>query len=167
VSYSPSMDPAELERLRENSGLRLDRDGNFFHEGQPVEHPKVIAAFRRGLARSPDGRPIVRFGRTWAYIEVEGTLWRVVRVAFERDAAGHVAVCIASLDDGSEERVTPRPGWLGMGSGEVLCLRVRGGTEWARCLPEAHADLGAELVPAGEGWGLSSSAALLPVIAVD
>ena len=161
------MDPSELERLRENSGLFLDRDGQFFHEGSPVEHPKVIAAFRRGLARSPDGRPIVRFGRTWAYLDVEATLWRVVRVSFERDGAGRIAACLASLDDGTEERIVPREGWLGMGTDEVLCLRIRGDTEWARCLPEPHADLGAELVPLAECWGIESTFGWLPVVAID
>ncbi len=161
------MEPAELERLRESSGLRLDRDGNFFHEGQSVEHPKVVAAFRRGLARSPEGRPIVRFGRTWAYIEVEGTLWRVVRVSVERDDEGHVVAVEALLDDGAFERVAASEGWLGIGPDEVLCLRVRGGTEWARCLPEAHADLGAELVPMDDGWALSTACGALPVVAME
>ena len=42
---------AELERFRQ-SGVKLDADGRFWHEGEMIAHAGMIAAFWRWLARS-------------------------------------------------------------------------------------------------------------------
>ena len=49
----------EIEKLRQ-SGIRLDADGRFWHEGAEVTHPGLRAAFWRWLDRNPDGRWVLR-----------------------------------------------------------------------------------------------------------
>ena len=38
------MDPDLLHRLREQSGLRLDREGRFWHRSNLLEHARTLAA---------------------------------------------------------------------------------------------------------------------------
>lgn len=155
-------DPAQLERLREQSGLSLDMDGRFFHEGVAVEHPRVLAAFRRGLGRAPDGRPTVTFGPAWAYLQVEDTLYQARRALCE--AAGEaLAACTLRLDDGTEEPLALVPGAVALDAAGVLYVRVKGGREWARTIPEAHAALGAFVVGEGDGLALRTTAGDLPL----
>ena len=52
------MDPGLLQRLREESGLRLDKEGRFWHRGGLVEHGKTIGHERdircwSGVPNSP------------------------------------------------------------------------------------------------------------------
>jgi hypothetical protein len=158
------LDPSELQRLPENSGLLLDREGRFWHEGAPVEHPKVAAAFRRGLGRAPDGRPTVAFGRTWAYLEVEDTLYRVKRAWCDADASSErLGSCLLKLDDDTEEPLSLGPDSVAVDGEGVLYVRVKDGREWARCLPDAHGPLGRFVEPDGVGLVLRSSAGDLPI----
>src|SRR3979411_2037069 len=66
-----SVDPGLLQRMREGSGLRLDREGRFWHRGDLLEHARTVAALHRGLHRAADGRWAVRIGPEWGYVEVE------------------------------------------------------------------------------------------------
>ena len=34
---------------REDSGLRIDRQGQWWHDDEKIEHPNIIEAFNRGL----------------------------------------------------------------------------------------------------------------------
>jgi len=68
---SARMDRDLLRRLREQSGLRLDRNGRFWHRGDVLEHARTVAALHRGLHRAEDGRWAARIGPEWAYLEVE------------------------------------------------------------------------------------------------
>lgn len=65
------MDPDLLRKLREQSGLRLDREGRFWHRGDLLEHARTLAALHRGLHRAEDGRWAVRIGPEWGYVDVE------------------------------------------------------------------------------------------------
>src|SRR2546423_4123921 len=69
--YNGRMDPDLLRKLREQSGLRLDREGRFWHRGDLLEHARTVAALHRGLHRAEEGRGAVRIGPEWAYVEVE------------------------------------------------------------------------------------------------
>ena len=46
------MDPATLRQLREQSGLRLDKEGRFWHRGGLVEHARTLAALHQGIHRA-------------------------------------------------------------------------------------------------------------------
>lgn len=65
---------------REDSGLRLDRQGRWWHDDAPVEHPRIIETFNRGLEPAEDGRYVLRVGNDWCFVQVEGAAYRVVAV---------------------------------------------------------------------------------------
>ncbi len=143
----------------------MDADGIFRHEGAPVEHPRVVAMLRRGLGRAPDGRPVVRFGTTWAYLETAGDLFRVTSVALE---PGEAPVSLhARLDDDTEERVDLVAGRVGLRPDGVLALRVKDGTEWATCLPAAHAVVGALVTADHPAPTLDTGRGPVPLVEVD
>lgn len=152
------LDPAEIERLRENSHIRLDGEGRFWHEGALVEHPRVAEAFHRGLGRAPDGRPTITFGRTWCYIEAEGPLYLVRAAVCQATTDGGLITCTARLDDGTEELVGLGADTVGIDASGVLYLRVKGGREWARLLPSAQAELGRYAELTDEGTAVIRSA---------
>jgi len=53
-------------------GLRLHYDGRWTHEGHPITHARLRAAFDRGVRFLPeDGKYVVEIGRFWGEIEVE------------------------------------------------------------------------------------------------
>jgi hypothetical protein len=67
----PPLSEAEIERLRQ-SGIRLDADGRFWHEGEQVTHHGLRAAFFRWLDRNPDGRWVLRLDqRRFVFLDVE------------------------------------------------------------------------------------------------
>jgi hypothetical protein len=70
----------DLEKLREQSGLRLDREGRFWHRDGLIEHARTLAVLHRGIHRAPDGRWAARIGSEWGYLEVEDAALFVRRV---------------------------------------------------------------------------------------
>ena len=103
------MDPALLEKLRESSGLRLDKEGRFWHRGTPVEHARTVAVLHQGIHRAPDGRWATRIGKEWAYLEVEDAALFVRRIDGARAqlASGEWAE-IESLSIGAEDALYAR-----------------------------------------------------------
>jgi hypothetical protein len=54
------------------STIRLDADGNFWHEGERVDHPALAAALHSWIARHPgDRRYILTNGYDWTYFTVK------------------------------------------------------------------------------------------------
>jgi len=93
---------AFIERLR-RSGIRVDREGRFIHEGGEVTHEGLRRALFRWLDRLPDGRYVLRLDeRRFAYLEVDDT--PLVARAARVDPDG--AIWLA-LSDGAEERLDP------------------------------------------------------------
>jgi hypothetical protein len=113
------MDPDLLRKVREQSGLRLDREGRFWHRGDLLEHTRTIAALHRGLHRAEDGRWAVRIGPEWAYVEVEDA-GRFVR-RMEPQGRG----LRAQLATG--EWVEVDPGTLASGADDALYVRTPDG----------------------------------------
>ena len=74
----------DLDRKRRSIDLRLDREGRWWHDGQPFDHPRLIGAFNRGLALHEESRePILRVGTQWCYIHCEDTPFIALRAQFE------------------------------------------------------------------------------------
>ena len=113
------MDPDLLRRLREQSGLRLDREGRFWHRSDLLEHARTLAALHRGLHRAEDGRWAVRIGPEWAYVEVEDA-GRFVRRIEPR--GGSLRAQLATGD-----WVDVDPATLASGADDALYLRVPDG----------------------------------------
>jgi uncharacterized protein len=128
---------AFIERLR-RSGIRVDREGRFVHEGAEVTHEGLRRALFRWLDRlpPPDGRYVLRLDeRRFAYLDVDDT--PLVARAARVDGVG--AIWLA-LSDGAEELLDPAT--LTADEGGVLRAWVRGGRLQARLATSALAALG-------------------------
>ncbi len=120
----------QIERFRQ-TGIRLDREGRFWHEGAEVTHPGFRRALLRWLDRLPDGRPILRLDeKRYAYVEVEDA----ELLALSARWAGERAILV--LNDESEEELDPTT--IELGAGGALYCSVRGGGLTARITTPAY-----------------------------
>lgn len=104
----------QIEKLRQ-SGIRLDADGRFWHEGAEVTHHGMRAAFWRWLDRNPDGRWVLRLdARRFVYLDVDDAPF-VVRSARWQDGRARLR-----LSDDSEEELAYETLHLG-GNGAPYC----------------------------------------------
>jgi hypothetical protein len=140
---------------REDSGLVLDRDLNWIHDGERVSHPKIIEAFNQGLVPTDDGRFQLRIGSDWAYVTVEGAAYRVNAIDTD-DAKVYLR-----LSDRTGEALDPAT--LRLGEDGVLTARVKAGRAGARFSRDAQFALGQLLVADGAGWALRLPGAHIPV----
>ena len=121
----PGIPPELLEKFR-TIGLRLDRDGRMWHQGEEVAHPRLRQALLRWLDVRDDGRDIVRLDeKRYAYIEVEDAHLQVTAARWLPDDRLEL-----SLDDGSTEELAYPT--LTVGPDDALRCRVRGGKLRAR-----------------------------------
>src|SRR5215467_9035727 len=98
----PAPDAAFIDKLRQ-SGIRVDREGRFIHEGAEVTHEGLRRALFRWLDRNDDGRYVLRLDeRRFAYLDVDDT--PLVARAARVDAAGRI---LLALSDGAEEPLDP------------------------------------------------------------
>jgi hypothetical protein len=126
-------DAETLERLR-RSGIRIDREGRFVHEGAEVTHEGLRRALFRWLDAEPDGRVVLRLDeRRFAYVDVDDT--PLVARAARREGD----VVWLALSDGSEEALDPTT--LTVDGAGVLRARVRHGRLEARLGTSATAAL--------------------------
>ena len=128
---------------REDSGLVLDRDLNWIHDGERITHPKIIEAFNQGLVPADDGRFQLRIGNDWAYVTVEGAAYRVNAIDTDESRV------YLRLSDRTGEALDPAT--LRLGEDGVLTARVKGGRAQARFSRDAQYALGQLLVPEGTG----------------
>ena len=59
TTESPPFPPEVLEKLR-TIGLRIDRAGHMWHQGEEVTHPRLKQAMLRWLDVRDDGRDIIK-----------------------------------------------------------------------------------------------------------
>ena len=112
------MDPKILQQLREQSGLRLDKEGRFWHRGGLVEHARTSAVLHQGIHRAPDGRWATRIGKDWGYLDVEDAALWIRRID---PLADRLNAQLASGD-----WVDVDPSTLASGAEDALYARVRG-----------------------------------------
>jgi len=140
-----SDEAAWLDNIRQ-SGIRIDREGHFVHDGADFAHAGLKRALYRWLDRlpPPDGRYVLRLDdRRFAYVDVDDT--PLVARAARVDAAGRV---LLALSDGSEEPLAPDT--LTVDDAGVLYAWVRGGKLEARLASSAAAAL-ADLLSEADG----------------
>jgi hypothetical protein len=147
--------PPKRWHTREDSGLVLDRDLRWLHDGEPVVHPRIVELFNESLVPTDDGRFQLRVGNDWAYVTVEDAAYRVTGVD-----AGDFQVFLR-LSDRTGEALDAAT--LGLGPDGVLTVRVKAGRAKARFSREAQVALGALLVESPEGVALALRAAQIPV----
>ena len=137
---------AFIERLR-RSGIRVDREGRFIHEGAEVTHAGLRQALFRWLDRlpPPEDRYVLRLDeQRFAYLDVDDT--PLVARAARIDPAGTIRL---ALSDGAEEALDSRT--LTVDAAGILRAWVRGGRLEARLATSAVAALGELLTETPDG----------------
>jgi hypothetical protein len=118
-------------------GLVLHHDGRFTHEGHPIRHARLRAAFERGVRWLPAERKfVVQLGRFRGEIEVEEAAFFVRAVDVPRGAI--------ALSDGTAEPLDVASLRASPIDGALLCTVKRTEAEHglaARFLPAAQAEL--------------------------
>ncbi|HWL87267.1 MAG TPA: hypothetical protein VNO21_15785 [Polyangiaceae bacterium] len=137
--------PAPEGRSREST-IVLDAEGQFWHQGERVEHGKLAAAMHTWISRHPDnGRYILENGYDWTYFTVEGAPYFITSLAFAGDGI------LLVLSDGTEEPWDPRT--TRIGERDALYAKVkkdaRGGPFEARFSRHAQMALAEVLVDQG------------------
>jgi len=136
-SQGPERDAEWLDRLR-RSGIRVDREGRFVHEGAEVTHEGLRRALFRWLDTEPDGRVVLRLdARRFAYVDVDDTPL-VARAARLEPAPPRAPERVwLALSDGAEEPLDAAT--LTIDRAGVLRARVRQGRLEARLATAASA----------------------------
>jgi uncharacterized protein len=129
---------------REDSGLRLDRHLRWWHDDEPVEHPKVIEAFNRGLKPTDDGRYRLDFGNDWCFVQVEQAAYGVLALDVSQSGVPSVR-----LTDRTAEALDVST--LSFDAEGVLLAKVKGGRALARFSRDAQFELGCRVEQKGGG----------------
>ncbi len=66
-----------------HSGMRIARDGRWFHDGRPIARPAMVRLFSTVLRREPDGSHMLVTPVEKLTIEVESTAFRAVEMECE------------------------------------------------------------------------------------
>ena len=74
-----------------HSGMRIARDGSWFHEGEPIRRPAMVRLFSTVLRREPNG----------SYVLVTP----VEKLSIDVDLAPFVAIALKSDGDGRDRRI--------------------------------------------------------------
>lgn len=65
------------------SGMRIARDGTWFHHDAPIRRPEMVRLFSTVLRREPDGRHVLVTPAEKLDIDVESTAFRAVEMKLE------------------------------------------------------------------------------------
>ncbi len=88
-----------------HSGMRIARDGTWYHEGAPIRRPAMIRLFSTVLRREPDGSHVLVTPVEKLAIDVDATAFRAVGMECEGD--GRERTIALSLDSGDALLVGP------------------------------------------------------------
>ena len=91
----PPVDRWNPERCGD-SGMRIARDGTWYHQGQPIHRPAMVRLFASVLRREPDGSHVLVTPVEKLDIEVELTAFRAVGMT--REGNGHDQRIAFALD---------------------------------------------------------------------
>ena len=122
----PPVDQWEPDRCG-HSGMRIARDGTWFHDGAPIRRPAMVRLFSTVLRREPDGRHLLVTPVEKLEIEVEVTAFRAIemtsegegrerRIAFKLDSGDAVMLdaahplSVVTMEAGPSPRLLVRHG---------------------------------------------------------
>jgi hypothetical protein len=82
-----------------HSGMRIARDGTWYHEGSPIRRPAMVRLFSTVLRREPDGSHVLVTPVEKLEIEVESTAFRAVEMTRQGEGRDqHLAFRLESGD---------------------------------------------------------------------
>lgn len=93
----PPVDKWNPERCG-HSGMRIARDGTWFHEGTPIRRVAMVRLFSTVLRREPDGRHLLVTPVEKLDIDVEATAFRATQMRV--DGEGKAQRITFALDSG-------------------------------------------------------------------
>jgi len=93
----PPVDQWNPERCG-HSGMRIAREGTWYHEGSPIRRPAMVRLFSTVLRREPDGSHVLVTPVEKLDIEVESTAFRAVEMV--REGEGRDQQLAFRLDSG-------------------------------------------------------------------
>ncbi|QNM83663.1 DUF1285 domain-containing protein [Sphingomonas sabuli] len=88
-----------------DSGMRIARDGTWFHDGRPIERVAMVRLFATILRREPDGSHVLVTPVEKLTIAVDGTAFRAVEMTSEGE--GRDRTIGLALDSGDALIVGP------------------------------------------------------------
>jgi hypothetical protein len=128
----------QIEKLRQ-SGIRLDGDGRFWHEGAEVTHHGLRAAFWRWLDRNADGRYVLRLdAKRFVYLDVDDAPFVVRSLRWQDDRA------LLRLSDDAEEELAYKT--LRISPSGAVYAKVKGERFDARLSTGAWGTLGQRII---------------------
>ena len=146
MTQPPSTPPPPGKRwhTREDSGIRLDARLRWWHDDEPIVHPRIIELFNSSLVLDDTGRYQLQIGADWCYVQVDGAAYEVRTV----DVTPEERVSVR-LSDRSAEALEPST--LDVDAEGVVTCRVKGGRARARFSRDAQYQLGELLEQDAEG----------------
>ncbi|MFP2925713.1 DUF1285 domain-containing protein [Pyxidicoccus sp. 3LG] len=138
--------PGKRWHTREDSGIRLDAALRWWHDDEPIQHPKIIELFNSSLVLDEAGRYQLRIGNDWCYVQVEDAAYEVRTVDVTQDERVSVRLSDRTAEalDTTTLRVEPEG---------VLSCHVKQGRARARFSRDAQYQLG-QLLEEGPDGGL-------------
>ena len=120
----PPVDQWNPERCG-HSGMRIARDGTWYHQGSPIRRPAMVRLFSTVLRREADGRHLLVTPVEKLEIDVESTAFRAIemtsegagakrRIAFKLDSGDAVVLgpdhplTVIATDRGPSPRILVR-----------------------------------------------------------
>jgi hypothetical protein len=129
---------------REDSGIRLDAALRWWHDDEPIEHPRILELFNASLVLDDEGRYQLRIGKDWCYVQVEDAAYEVRTVDVTTDERISVR-----LSDRTAEALDPQS--LRMDPDGVIACAVKQGRAKARFSRDAQYQFGQLLEEGPEG----------------
>ncbi len=135
--------------------IRIDMDGNWFHEGRMIQRPGLVALFASILRREPDGAHVLVTPAEKRFITVDDAAFTGVSVEVAGEGQEQQVTVTTNLGDevviGPDHPLQMRASPAAGGDGADLAyVRVRGRLE-ARLGRQAFYDL-AEAGTVEDGW---------------
>ncbi|HKP33897.1 MAG TPA: DUF1285 domain-containing protein [Sphingomicrobium sp.] len=89
-----------------HSGMRIGRDGTWYHEGAPIRRTAMVRLFSTVLRREPDGRHVLVTPVEKLEIDVETTAFRAIDMRVE--GTGREQRIAFALDSGDAVMLGPQ-----------------------------------------------------------
>lgn len=158
----PPVDKWNPERCG-HSGMRIARDGTWFHEGEPIRRPEMVRLFSTVLRREPDGRHVLVTPVEKLDIEVEATAFRALEMRVEGE--GERRTVAFRLDSGDAVILGPEHPLrlVETGQGPSPRLLVRHGLEAELSRPVYYELAELALADGNVPLGIWSNGAFFPL----